>query len=119
MNKLSAKRDSKGKFVSEPIRDRFYAFIEMPSNPNMCWMWKGSLNTRKQPQFSIGKKMRIASRISYEIHKGKIENGLFVCHTCDNPKCVNPTHLWLGTESDNSKDAYMKGRKRLPSRKNI
>ena len=54
--------------------------------------------------------MKMAHRASYEQFKGNIEKGLFVCHTCDNGICINPDHLFLGTNSDNQKDAYRKGR---------
>jgi hypothetical protein len=79
---------------------RFMSYIEKTDS---CWIWKGG-------KFQVGYSIIIASRYSYEIHKGPIEDGLLICHTCDNPPCVNPEHLWQGTNSENIKDAYKKGR---------
>ena len=56
-----------------------------------------------------GKKINGAHRVSYEIFKGKIPEGLFVCHSCDVKRCVNPDHLWVGTQQDNMMDHLKKG----------
>jgi hypothetical protein len=58
--------------------------------------------------------MKSAHRVSWELHRGLIPDGLYVLHQCDTPLCVNPNHLFLGTQSDNIKDAFVKGRKTSP-----
>lgn len=80
-----------------------------------CWIWTGSLHKRPAGYGNINtcqngrQRLLRAHVVSYEMHKGPT-NGLFVCHECDNPPCVNPDHLWLGTARDNTQDAKRKGR---------
>lgn len=76
-----------------------------------CWEWKRATNNIGYGMFRWATGiMRTAHRVSYELFKGPIPKGLVVCHTCDNPKCVNPDHLWLGTMKDNHTDMVNKGR---------
>ena len=75
-----------------------------------CWMWAGRLNHRGYGQFYMDGKMHQAHRASYLLFVGDIAPGLYVCHTCDNPGCVNPAHLWAGTAYDNAMDMRAKGR---------
>lgn len=78
-----------------------------------CWEWSARISPFGYGQFSTsdGDSWQ-AHRFSYTLHKGKIPKGLCVCHTCDNRKCVNPTHLWVGTRNDNIQDMHRKGRAR-------
>ena len=83
---------------------------------NGCWEYQGGKNNLGYGLIRDGNKMRSAHRVSYEEHNNqKIPKYLCVCHTCDNPKCVNPDHLWLGTRQDNTDDMIKKGRQRPPS----
>lgn len=75
-----------------------------------CWNWTGRISEFGYGQFFMEGKLEQAHRASYKIHKGSIPKGLCVCHTCDNRKCVNPKHLWIGTMNDNVQDMIKKGR---------
>lgn len=86
---------------------RFMSYVEKTDS---CWLWRGGKNRRGYGKFGIGHKTIIASRYSYEIYKGKITENMLICHTCDNPPCVNPDHLWQGTNSDNIRDSFKKCR---------
>lgn len=75
-----------------------------------CWVWKKSKTKLGYGKASYNGKQITAHRLSFILNKGEIPLGLFVLHKCDNPSCVNPDHLFLGTQSDNIKDMHNKKR---------
>lgn len=75
-----------------------------------CWEWQGCRNSDGYGSFRFGGKAMLAHRFSYEHHTAEIPKGMHILHHCDNPCCVNPDHLFVGTHSDNMKDMYAKGR---------
>ncbi len=87
--------------------DRFMKFLNITDS---CWLWIGSTQAMGYGQFWYKNKQTISHRTSWILHKGNIPEGLIVCHKCDNKKCVNPDHLFLGLHQDNTDDMISKGR---------
>ena len=89
--------------------ERFWSYV-IKSGDDDCWIWTGGINIRGYGRFWFNGRLEQAHRFAYILTKGEIPLDLYVCHSCDNPKCCNPNHLWIGTAKDNSQDMVHKGR---------
>ena len=92
---------------------RFLSKIDIKSKTE-CWIWLACKDRLGYGRFRLNGKTEKAYRVSWIVFSGPIHAGMSVCHSCDNPSCVNPWHLFLGTQSENTKDRHEKGRSRGP-----
>lgn len=101
---------NKPKRKVKTVMERFFEKVLITPG---CWTWKAGLNHFGYGQFPMiinGKRKSGAHVVSFVLHGGTLKSGMFVCHKCDNPSCVNPDHLWLGTPMDNQIDMMQKKR---------
>ena len=97
------------------IKDRLEAY-SMPEPNSGCWLWLGSVKGGEYGQIRIHCVNMFAHRVSYEEYVGPIPEETQVLHRCDTPSCINPSHLFLGTQRDNMEDMAAKGRGRGPQK---
>jgi hypothetical protein len=87
--------------------ERFEGFVDRSGE---CHVWTGCKTKNGYGRFQVGGRVRRAHRMAWELANGPVPSGLVVCHHCDNPTCVNLTHLFIGTTQDNVSDKVSKGR---------
>lgn len=94
------------------VADRFW---DKTDRRGRCWLWLAARDRKGYGKFGVGtlghdRRVESAHRVAWELTRGPIPGGMYVLHHCDNPWCVNPDHLWLGTRADNAADMVAKGR---------
>jgi hypothetical protein len=96
--------------INSRMLARFWSKVDK-STPEGCWLWTGTRT--RYGYFYIGNhRMMKAHRFSWILSNGPIPNGMCILHRCDNPPCLNPSHLWIGTQAQNVQDMRSKGRER-------
>lgn len=102
-------------FISPDAVERFWAFVDK-GRSDLCWIWTGGRTGHGYGSFFLDGRTQRAHRVCWEMLHGSIPDGLLVLHRCDNPLCVRPDHLFLGTHADNTRDMVHKSRGGTPPR---
>lgn len=106
-----ARGKNKGSFVSKPLSQRL---ADNTRREGECLLWTGEVNNKGYGRIrTVEGKNFLPHRVAYTLAYGPIPEGMFVCHKCDTPRCCEPSHLWLGTNTDNVQDMTRKGRSGL------
>lgn len=103
------RRRANGVPLKKTLEERFIEKIEIVTESG-CWLWNGYIREGRHGQSSMNGRVVYAHRLSWELAYGPIPKGLVVCHKCDVPFCVNPNHLFIGTQADNIGDCVRKSR---------
>lgn len=90
--------------------EQFWAKVDRSGGPDACWPWTANRLAQGYGRFWSDGKSCKSHRAAWEFVNGQIPDGMCICHSCDNPPCCNPAHLWLGTNRDNIADRDRKGR---------
>ena len=89
---------------------KFWDKVDKSAGPDECWPWLGYIGSDGYGRHSLNQKPARAHRLAWSLVNGEIPDGGLICHTCDNPVCANPSHLWLGDAKSNMQDKIAKGR---------
>lgn len=90
--------------------ERFWSTVDRSGGPNACWEWQGRRDPHGYGRFCSQRRTWRANRLALAFGKGEYDSNLDACHSCDNPPCCNPAHLWAGTNAQNRADSKAKGR---------
>lgn len=94
------------------LEQRFWRKVDQSAGPDSCWPWRGVRAGHRYGQVTVNGRHDYAHRLSYELARGPIPEGMLIQHSCDNRPCVNPAHLSVGTVATNAQDMMVKGRHR-------
>lgn len=111
LNPPNPNRGSRGPQSPDNLQARFLTHFAISAG---CWLWSGRINEHGYGVLCLHKQFWLAHRFAYTHHRGNIPDGLCVLHHCDVRNCVNPAHLFLGTQADNVADMDAKGRRVVP-----